>query len=716
MQKIHLLDDDTINKIAAGEVVERPMSAVKELVENAVDAQAAAITVEIRGGGIDMIRVTDSGSGIAREDIRNAFAAHATSKIHTADDLLSIGTLGFRGEALSSIAAVSQVELITKTHGDLTGIRYVIEGGAEKSMQEIGCPDGTTIIVRNLFYNTPARRRFLKSAATEGSYVAELVSRLALSHPEVAFKFINNSKTRLHTSGNSQLRDIVYQVYGREITGQLMSVSLQTDLLQIEGYIGKPILSRGNRAWENYFINGRYIKSNIITKAIEDAYKTFVMVHRFPFTAFNISIDPAAVDVNVHPRKMEVRFNSSEAVYQQVYGLIRGTLEHRELIPSVSIEKRKEQNKVQENVPEPFEIQRLARMGTQGQQTGRTGNYERPQTLAGAAGERGAAYRRPQAAAGGHETAYARPQSTPGGREASYERLKTTPGGRETAYQRPQAPAGGHEAAYQQPQAPAGGHEAAYQQPQAPAGGRETAPAQPQTPSRQQEGRSPEKTDFSSSGGQEKPIRGQQMQFSDDRLLSQKARAKHRLIGQVFGTYWLIEYNEKLYIIDQHAAHEKVLYERLIREYRSRSVQKQMLSPPVIVTLSPAEQVIYEKYKDYFEQLSFENEPFGGNEFAISAVPLQLFGMSPRDMFIEVLDSLTEESGSIEGSAITYKIATMACKAAVKGNTLLPAREADALIDELLQTENPYSCPHGRPTIISFTRYELDKKFGRIQN
>ena len=634
------------------------------------------------------LRWTDSGSGIAREDIRNAFAAHATSKIHTADDLLSIGTLGFRGEALSSIAAVSQVELITKTHGDLTGIRYVIEGGAEKSMQEIGCPDGTTIIVRNLFYNTPARRRFLKSAATEGSYVAELVSRLALSHPEVAFKFINNSKTRLHTSGNSQLRDIVYQVYGREITGQLMSVSLQTDLLQIEGYIGKPILSRGNRAWENYFINGRYIKSNIITKAIEDAYKTFVMVHRFPFTAFNISIDPAAVDVNVHPRKMEVRFNSSEAVYQQVYGLIRGTLEHRELIPSVSIEKRKEQNKVQENVPEPFEIQRLARMGTQGQQTGRTGNYERPQTLAGAAGERGAAYRRPQAAAGGHETAYARPQSTPGGREASYERLKTTPGGRETAYQRPQAPAGG----------------------------RETAPAQPQTPSRQQEGRSPEKTDFSSSGGQEKPIRGQQMQFSDDRLLSQKARAKHRLIGQVFGTYWLIEYNEKLYIIDQHAAHEKVLYERLIREYRSRSVQKQMLSPPVIVTLSPAEQVIYEKYKDYFEQLSFEIEPFGGNEFAISAVPLQLFGMSPRDMFIEVLDSLTEESGSIEGSAITYKIATMACKAAVKGNTLLPAREADALIDELLQTENPYSCPHGRPTIISFTRYELDKKFGRIQN
>ena len=682
MQKIHLLDDDTINKIAAGEVVERPMSAVKELVENAVDAQAAAITVEIRGGGIDMIRVTDSGSGIAREDIRNAFAAHATSKIHTADDLLSIGTLGFRGEALSSIAAVSQVELITKTHGDLTGIRYVIEGGAEKSMQEIGCPDGTTIIVRNLFYNTPARRRFLKSAATEGSYVAELVSRLALSHPEVAFKFINNSKTRLHTSGNSQLRDIVYQVYGREITGQLMSVSLQTDLLQIEGYIGKPILSRGNRAWENYFINGRYIKSNIITKAIEDAYKTFVMVHRFPFTAFNISIDPAAVDVNVHPRKMEVRFNSSEAVYQQVYGLIRGTLEHRELIPSVSIEKRKEQNKVQENVPEPFEIQRLARMGTQGQQTGRTGNYERPQTLAGAAGERGAAYERPQTLAG-------------------------AAGERGAAYRRPQ---------YQQPQAPAGGHEAAYQQPQAPAGGRETAPAQPQTPSRQQEGRSPEKTDFSSSGGQEKPIRGQQMQFSDDRLLSQKARAKHRLIGQVFGTYWLIEYNEKLYIIDQHAAHEKVLYERLIREYRSRSVQKQMLSPPVIVTLSPAEQVIYEKYKDYFEQLSFEIEPFGGNEFAISAVPLQLFGMSPRDMFIEVLDSLTEESGSIEGSAITYKIATMACKAAVKGNTLLPAREADALIDELLQTENPYSCPHGRPTIISFTRYELDKKFGRIQN
>lgn len=639
MQKIHLLDDDTINKIAAGEVVERPMSVVKELVENAVDAQAAAVTVEIRGGGIDMIRVTDNGSGIAKDDIRSAFAAHATSKIRTAEDLLSIGTLGFRGEALSSIAAVGQVELITKTHGDLTGVRYMIEGGKEKSLQEIGCPDGTTVIVRNLFYNTPARRKFLKSPATEGGYVSDLVSRLALSHPEVSFKFINNSHTKLHTSGNSQLKDIVYQVFGREITGQLLPVSMKTQLLQADGYIGKPVLSRGSRSWENYFINARFIRSNIITKAIEDAYKTFVMVHKFPFTAFNVTIDPAAIDVNVHPRKLEVRFNQSEAVYEQIYSLIRGTLEHRELIPQVSLDKKKEKETVRQDVPEPFEIQRLAKMGSLAE--GKT-SYGRP-----------AADAKPAAAG------RMAPNSCPA------------------------------------------------------LSGKMTQSTRPAPSDKMVQGDQPASSEHVHPAPSEK---GRQTQLFDDRLLSEQARTKHRLIGQVFGTYWLIEYNNRLYIIDQHAAHEKVLYERLLKEFRNHGVQKQLLSPPVIVTLSQSEQVIYEKYKDYFEQLSFEIEPFGGNEYAIAAVPLQLFGMSARDIFIEVLDSLTQESSSIEGSAITYKIATMACKAAVKGNTLLPAREADALIDELLQTDNPYSCPHGRPTIISFTKYELDKKFGRIQN
>lgn len=657
MKFINVLDSDTINKIAAGEVVERPSSVVKELVENAIDAKASAITIEIKEGGISFIRVTDNGSGIEREDIESAFLRHATSKIKTAMDLMTVGSLGFRGEALSSIASVAQVELITKPHADLMGVRYCADGGVCRLNEDIGCPDGTTIIVRNLFYNTPARRKFLKSAATEAGYIGDLVSRLALSHPDVSFKFINNNQNRLHTSGNTQLKDIIYHVYGREITGQLLEVHHHTQLLEVNGYIGKPILSRGNRLWENYFINGRYIKSNIITKAIEDAYKTFVMIHKYPFTALHFTIDPSCIDVNVHPRKMEIRFNQNEAVYQQVYDTIRAVLEHRELIPAVNFDSPAHQRasdqaakEEKQSLPEPFELQRLAAMGE-----------HKPETKDRAFKDRML-----------HETRAEYP---------IHDQANTTVSESEQADKKIS----------------------------------ESKPSDKRVPEV-----NPSDKKMPDMGQVDavipvQPKDVQQMELFDGRLLDERSRVKHRLIGQVFDTYWMVEYDGKLFIIDQHAAHEKVLYERLMKDFSGKVLQKQMLSPPVILTLSMQEESLYKQYAAYFAELGFEVESFGGKEYAIRAVPLQLFGMNARDIFIEILDHLTDESKKLDGTVMTDRIATMACKAAVKGNNRMSFEEADALIVQLLQAENPYTCPHGRPTIISITKYELEKKFKRIQ-
>lgn len=637
MQTIITLDNETINKIAAGEVVERPSSVVKELVENAIDAKASAITVEIADGGTSLIRVTDNGSGIDKDDIDQAFKRHATSKIRSAMDLVTIGSLGFRGEALSSIAAVSQVELITKTHQDLTGTRCIIDGGKAPVKEEIGCPDGTTFIVRNLFYNTPARRKFLKTPQTEGSYVAELIDRLALSHPEISFNFIMNRQSRLHTSGNANLKDIIYHVYGRDVTRQLLEVNASTDLLHITGYLGKPILSRGNRNWENYFINGRFIKSNIITKAIEDAYKTFVMIHKFPFCVLHFEIAPELVDVNVHPRKMEIRFNQNEAVYSQVYDAVRSILEGRELIPSVAMSAQQPREKT-ENIPEPFELQRLASLG------------------AGKVAEEKAPYHsdRPKG------SAWVRPAQRPAG-AAAPEQTDPEPS------IIPQA--------------------------------EKTAPKSETKQTEVIPVKDPE-----------------QLTLSDDRFLSQSAAPKHRMIGQVFDTYWMAEYDGKLFIIDQHAAHEKVLYERFCRALNTHQTEKQLLSPPSVVTLTAIEQQIFDRYKDVFAEMAFEIEPFGGNEYAIYGVPLQLYGMQAGDIFIEILDQLSDESRNLEGSKITYHIASMACKAAVKGGSRLSPAEADALLSELMAAENPYTCPHGRPTIISVSRYEMEKRFKRIQS
>lgn len=636
MKNIAVLDQNTIDKIAAGEVIERPSSIVKELVENAIDAGANAITVEIKEGGISLIRITDNGEGIEASQVPLAFLRHATSKISKVEDLLNVASLGFRGEALSSIAAVCQVELITKTAGSLTGVRYLIEGGKEKGLEEIGAPEGTTFLVRNIFYNTPARKKFLKTPMTEAGYISNLMERMAMSHPEIAFKFINNNQTKLHTSGNANLKDVIYGIYGRDIASNLVEIHTQAGDVAIDGFIGKPVISRGNRNYENYFINGRYIRSSIIAKAIEDGYKTFMMQHKYPFTALHFSIDGKLLDINVHPTKMELRFADNQGMYQLVQDTVKQGLSRRELIPVVSVKEEKKtevpQMKRPVSVPEPFEKKRREQFG-----------------------EERAAYKT--------EWNSGQAIPVPKSLEEFIKKGKTD-----------EAAAG--------------------------------APGEPEQVMK------PYLTE--KKPGTLAKVSAQQINLFEDKLLTKEHIREHRLIGQLFDTYWLVEFHEKLYIIDQHAAHEKVLYERTMKSLENKEFTSQQLSPPMILTLNMQEEALLSQYMEHFTRLGFEIEPFGGKEYSVSAVPANLYGIAQKELFLEMLDGLAEQTGRVQAEMINEKIASMSCKAAVKGNHRMSALEAEALIGELLSLENPYNCPHGRPTIISMTKYELEKKFKRI--
>ena len=635
MKSIHLLDSDTINKIAAGEVVERPSSVIKELVENAIDAKASAITIEIKEGGIAMMRVTDNGGGIDRDDIKTAFVRHATSKIETAMDLMTVGSLGFRGEALSSIASVSQIELITKVHRELLGVRYCIDGGEEKSCDDIGCPDGTTIIVRNLFYNTPARQKFLKSAQTEASYISDFMERLALSRPDISFQFISNNQPKLNTAGNGNLKDVIYRIYGRDIAMNLLEVHTECEFMKVNGFIGKPVISRGNRNFESYFINQRYIKSSLVAKGIEEAYKLHLMQHQYPFTVLHLTMDGTLLDVNVHPSKMELRFSDGKGVYEFLYESLKEALEHKEFIPEVSVEDqdslKKSQTTTQPRVkaPEPFETKRVEKEQNRSEQS-KENNKDRILLEQ----EKGTSEQEQKLS----EQTKAIPDETPDKETAGMENLPLT-GEQLTLREMPEY------------------------------------------------------------GGQ---------------FLTQEAKAKHRIIGQVFDTYWLVQFEDKLFIIDQHAAHEKVLFERTMASLEKKEYTSQQLSPPMVVSLNMREEQLLKKYLSEFERLGYEIESFGGKEYAVCAVPGNLYHLNQQQLFIEMLDNLNEESGAKTSDAIIEKIATMSCKAAVKGNQHLQKAEMEHLIEELLNCENPYQCPHGRPTIISMSRYELEKKFKRI--
>lgn len=653
MGKIQVLDGETINKIAAGEVVERPSSVVKELVENAIDAGATAVTIEIQDGGTSLIRITDNGSGMEKEDIAMAFLRHSTSKIRNSEDLQTIRSLGFRGEALSSISAVAQVELLTKTAHAMTGCRYRIDGGVERSLEDIGCPDGTTFIVRQLFYNTPARRKFLKSNMTEAGYINDLIARLSMSHPEVSFKFINNRQNRLHTSGNGRLKDILYHIYGRDISSNLLPVNVEQDGIRMTGFIGKPMICRGNRTYENYFINGRYIKSPVITQAIEDAYKTFTMVHKFPFAVLHFTLDTAELDVNVHPTKMEVRFSHGQELYRFVYESLRRILLGRELIPEVKSAEPEKNPEIKREKP-----QKIPEMKREEAQKTPAVKFKEPQKI---------------------------PEAGP---------LKAVKGG--------ETPGPGKVA----------GQEKVSEQEKAP--GQEKVAKQEKAPVREKFPEPFEKKRLESmraSVVREKP---QQYELFETGLLTKEARLRHKLIGQVFETYWIVEYDGKLFIIDQHAAHEKVLYEKLMKRFKESRPMIQMLEPPIILTLSMGEADLLNQYMDDFKRMGFEFESFGGKEYALRGVPSDLYGFTGKEMVMELLDELSGEAPRMRTDMIGDRIATMACKAAVKGNMRISFKEADALIEELLQAENPYTCPHGRPTIISMTKTELEKKFKRI--
>ena len=752
-RQISVLDQSTIDKIAAGEVVERPASVVKELVENAIDAGASAVTVEIKGGGISFIRITDNGSGIARDQVPLAFLRHATSKIRQVEDLASISSLGFRGEALSSIAAVSQVELITKPHEDLMGTRYVIEGGREKGLEDVGAPDGTTFLVRNLFYNTPARAKFLKTPATESGYISSFIEQLALSHPYISFKYIQDGKTKLHTSGNDNLREVIYQVYGREITRELIEIhDVSPDgEMEISGFIGKPTVNRGNRNFENYYVNGRYVKSKVLMKAIEDAYHTYTMQHKYPFTALVIQIRGDDVDINVHPTKMEVRFSRQEEVYRQVFQAIRQALQQKELIPEVSVSDDSSKSSGQKEPPEkkaphangaePFEIhRRQMEAAARGRnvnlpfsRTSRTGGTDRMPDADLRSSRSDAAVpgsplhtemekapivsgREPAAEGnipttdGANRMTVENTHAASAPNQAEPENMRTAPGTNQAAEEKtPTTGAGGSSPA--QPETTGEGHPLNRSMPP-----KKTEPVRQQADTRQPQPMLRETGSYQTASPEprepeEKPV---QMELFDGKLLSQEARSRHRIIGQVFDTYWLVQMEDKLYIIDQHAAHEKVLYERIVAQIRRREVTSQLMSPPLIISLNLQEQEKLKRYLDVFASLGFEIEAFGGNEYSIRSVPQNLYGLTRREMFTEILDHLDDNPSDATLEVLSDRLATMACKAAVKGNTSLSAQEARALIDELLELENPYTCPHGRPTIISMSRYELEKKFKRI--
>ena len=617
MPNIAILNQETIDKIAAGEVVERPCSVVKELVENAIDAGSTAITVEIKEGGISFIRITDNGCGIERDQVAVAFYRHSTSKIRSAEDLLTVKSLGFRGEALSSISAVARVELITKTYDELTGTRYVIEGSKELSNEEIGAPDGTTFIVKDLFYNVPARRKFLKTAQTEGSYISDMVEKLALSHPDISFKFINNNQTKLHTSGNGNRKDIIYHIFGREISSSLLEVKHECEYFKVEGFIGKPVITRGNRNYENYFINGRYVKSNILSRAIEEAYKNFLMQHQYPFTVLYFTFF-SELDVNVHPTKMELRFDNNNEIYVELCDTIYAILSRKEMIPEVPVDSTPAPKKIvheyKEPIPEPFEKRRINEVraaesrSVYGQSvTSTVKNYSATEPAAKA------------------------PETS-------------------TAYE----------------------------------------PAHVVTGTQQTLG------DY------------------DKVFLTESAKKQFSIIGQLFKTYWLIEFEDKLYIIDQHAAHEKVLYEKTMARLANKDFTSQRISPPIVMTLDARECEMLEKYRPQIEQFGYEVEHFGGKEYMISAIPDNLFNIDMKDLFIEMLDDFSNATGRQTPDIITEKVASMSCKAAVKGNDKLTLPEINKLIDDLLSLDNPYNCPHGRPTIISMSKYEIEKKFKRI--
>ena len=701
MPEIKLLDSQTIDKIAAGEVVEKPASVVKELVENAMDAGAKAITVEIKGGGIDLIRITDDGCGIDASQLPKAFLRHATSKIESDADLFYLQTLGFRGEALASISAVAQVEMITKTKDSLTGTRIVIEGGVQKELEEIGAPDGTTILVRNLFYNTPARKKFLKSAMTEGTHIVELMQHMALSMPAMSFKLVVNNAVKFHTSGNGDLKEVIYRIYGRDTTKALIPVNVEQDGITIEGYLGKPELSRANRAFENYFVNRRYVRSNFISKGIEEGYKGFMMQHQFPFCVLHINVDTTALDVNVHPTKMQVRMSNQEQLVRTLVDSIHNSLSGKEMIPEAKLVK-EEVAEERITTPEPFEKERLKgwkeseaeriRADKGEAQVPGTENLANKPSITSA--ENSAEEKKEDYI---DLTAVKRPFSNP--------EIKLNP----TIGVMPEKKRFESDLFFSDSENDSS--DTAENIDNKSSGRDSDTVVDSFVADTSKEILDKPESPFSQEIIIEKP---EQMDLFEEKLLTEEKRRDFKVLGQVFKTYWLIEFEDKLYVMDQHAAHEKVKFEAFMEKYREKEILSQNLAPAIVVSLSPSDSLVYEEHKEVFEGFGFEIDSFGGNELMLRAIPVDLYGADAKEMFLAILEELAQVHSAGRIEIIEDRIATMACKAAVKGNNAMTFEEVSALLDQLLTLENPYQCPHGRPTMFSMTKYEIEKKFKRI--
>ena len=722
MAIINLLDKDTINKIAAGEVIEGPAAVVKELVENAIDADANSVTVEIKDGGTSLIRVTDNGKGIGSDDIKMAFLPHATSKIKTADDLTLVSSLGFRGEALASIAAVSEVEVLTKTADEISGIRYVINGGKEETNEPVGTPEGTTFVVRNIFYNTPARKKFLKTAATEGRYVGEVMEHMAVSHPEIAFKFILNGQVKLQTMGNGSLKDVLFYIYGKETTANIIPVNNpdvegeSVNGLSVRGYIGKPSLTRGNKEYENYFINGRFIKNKVITRAIEDAYKSFLMQHRFPFTCLLISIDSSLVDVNVHPAKLEVRFSDTESLYRLIFHEVDNALRKKDLLPDMGIKQIpdkqplvrefKSASKSEKSegyvipdipMPEPFEKSRQGEWKKELKPVFKQESFVAEKV------------KRDETSPLIKSELYAPLVGTPDSVVDSSELNKSLENKNENSFDNVNKDEKSNAEIIGSTFVEDDGKSL----------------RNPHIESVEEEGNAYKK--ISDYNKEETIIKSETTAVelgsdADDDIssedfkggiLAKKALPDIKIIGQIFGTYWIMEYDGSVYMIDQHAAHEKVMYEKFVKEISANKVTSQNLLPPVVVTLSGSQRQIAEEISDHLHKLGFEIEPFGGNEYVIKAVPTELFGISEKEMLFDIIDQYSLEGKKATPDTVLSKLATMACKAAIKGNMNISLLEAKALIEELMSLDNPYNCPHGRPTMIFMSKSDVEKKFKR---
>ncbi|MDO4438189.1 MAG: DNA mismatch repair endonuclease MutL [Eubacteriales bacterium] len=633
---IKVLSKETIDKIAAGEVVERPESVVKELLDNAIDSGATAINVEIRDGGIALIRVTDNGCGIRHEEISTAFLRHATSKLNSAEDLYRINTMGFRGEALASICGVAQVEMITKRKEELLGSRYRIEGGIEKEIEEIGAPDGTTIIVRNLFYNVPVRKSFLKTKVTETAYVSNVCEKIALSHPDISLRLVSDGRLLLHTIGNGNIKDVIYTVYGRDIIRECIELDSEyAGGIKVQGYIGKPIIARAKRDFEVFYVNGRHINSDIIRKAVEDAYEPFMMQHRFPFALIMLNISPETVDVNVHPKKSEVRFSDSKLIYDAVKAVIKDALLGDIVIAEPKLEELK---KTAHNEAKEFQLK-------EAKYTEVKDSAVKP---------------------------HIKEKTEPDILKAEPFEIKKQEKNKQEKFGKPYS--------------------------------------------------------FSESNPESDVLKENESKVYAKNLENEKKEQlslklpffsnEHvpyfKLIGQVFDTYWIIEYEDSLYLIDQHAAHEKVNYEKLLNSVKNGSITSQQIYPPVVLSLSLREEELFEKYFSAFEKLGYEIEKTSDRDYFIRAVPAMLPELKDSELIKELIDGLDEERGMQTSDSLLDKLASMSCKQAIKGNRRVDRIEMEALIKELLKLENPYNCPHGRPTIIKWTKKELDKMFKRI--